>query len=314
MAPPPRRSTVHSDDFEGRYTPPTHYSLKIQSFSLLSKSSVDKYTSDKFEAGDHKWKLTIYPNGNKERGAKGHISIYVGLVDTSSLPAGWEVKAIINMFVHDQIQDTYVTLSDDRKVKRLHAMKTEWGIADFIDLDEFSDPSNGFLINDTCVFGVDIFVLKQTSKGECLSLLDEPATGKHTWKIKSFSNLTLDRYESEAFTVGDHKWKIWIYPRGNGDGKGNSVSAFLSLDESTLPPDTRVFVKFILRVIAQNQTKDSRVEPEIENHFGPSTLVFGSPKFISLAKLNDPTKGFLLDDTCTIEAQVSVLGTVATAS
>lgn len=60
-------------------------------------------------------KLTIYPNGNKERGAKGHISIYVGLVDTSSLPAGWEVKAIINMFVHDQIQDTYVTLSGNNR-------------------------------------------------------------------------------------------------------------------------------------------------------------------------------------------------------
>lgn len=59
-----------------------------------------------------------------------------------------------------------------------------------------------------------------------------------------------------------HFRKIRIYPRGNGDGKGNSVSAFLSLDESTLPPDTKVFVKFILRVIAQNQTKDSRVERE----------------------------------------------------
>lgn len=81
-------------------------------------------------------------------------------------------------------------------------------MANFIDLHDFSDPSNGYLINDTCVFGVDIFVLKQTSKGECLSLLDEPATGNHTWKIKSFSNLTLDRYESEAFTVGDHKWYI----------------------------------------------------------------------------------------------------------
>ena len=51
-----------------------------------------------------------------------------------------------------------------------------------------------------------------------------------------------------------------IYPRGWAEGKGNSISVFLRLDESTLPPDTRVFVKFILRVIDQNQTKAEHFE------------------------------------------------------
>lgn len=85
-------------------------------------------------------------------------------------------------------------------------MKMELGVLNFIDLDSFNDPSNGYLINDNCVFGVDVFVLKQTRKAECLSMLDEPATGNHTWKIKSFSSYTQDRYDSDAFAVGDHKW------------------------------------------------------------------------------------------------------------
>jgi len=49
--------------------------------------------------------------------------------------------------------------------------------------------------------------------------------------------------------------RIIFYPRGNGTGKGNSVSAFLSLDESSLPPDTRLVVKYAIRVLDQNEPK-----------------------------------------------------------
>lgn len=34
---------------------PCHYILKIQSFSLLAKSGIDKYESAEFEAGGYKW-------------------------------------------------------------------------------------------------------------------------------------------------------------------------------------------------------------------------------------------------------------------
>ncbi|PSS06234.1 Ubiquitin carboxyl-terminal hydrolase [Actinidia chinensis var. chinensis] len=307
------RTYPSADDFEGRDAPPTHYLFKIQSFSLLSKASIEKYSSDKFEAADYKWKLSVYPTGNKEEGGQGHISISLTLVDTSSLPAGWEVKTIFNLFIFDQVRDKYFTLSGVQ-VMRFHAMKTEWGIPNFIDLRVFIDSSNGYLVNDACVFGVDIFVLKQTRKGECLSMMEQAITANHTWKIKSFSTYTNDRYESEPFTVGDHKWRIRIYPRGCAEGKGNSISVFLCVDESTLPPDTRVFVKFILRVIDQNQTKAEHFEFKADNHFGPTCLTWGAPKFMSLPKLNDPRTGFLVDGTCIIEANVTLLGTVTTAS
>jgi len=32
-----------------------HYTLKIESFSLLLKTKVEKYESDVFEAGGYKW-------------------------------------------------------------------------------------------------------------------------------------------------------------------------------------------------------------------------------------------------------------------
>ncbi|KAI7982511.1 Ubiquitin carboxyl-terminal hydrolase 12 [Camellia lanceoleosa] len=247
--------------FEGRDIPPSHYSFKIQSFSSLSKASIEKYSSDKFEAGDYKWKLSIYPNGNKDRDGQGNVSVSLTLV-----------KAIVNFFVFDQVGDKYYTLS----VRRFHAIQTELGVANFIDVEVFSDSSNGYFVDDTCVFGIDIFILKQIRKGEYL--------------------------------------KIRIYPRGNGDGKGNSISMFLCLDQTTLPPNTRLFVKFVLRVMSQTPTKSDDFEFKVENHFGPSCLAWGAQKFMSIVKLNDPKKGYLVGDTCIVEANVTLIGEVTTPS
>ncbi|KEH23890.1 BTB/POZ and MATH domain protein [Medicago truncatula] len=34
---------------------PVHYIMKIQSFSLLTSNSIERYESGKFEAGGYKW-------------------------------------------------------------------------------------------------------------------------------------------------------------------------------------------------------------------------------------------------------------------
>lgn len=40
-----------------------------------------------------------------------HISIYLELAETAgSLPTGWEVNAIINFFIYNQIEDKYFGL------------------------------------------------------------------------------------------------------------------------------------------------------------------------------------------------------------
>ncbi|CAL5353738.1 unnamed protein product [Camellia sinensis] len=275
-----------SDVFvEGRDIPPSHYSFKIMSFSWLSKASIEKYNSDKLEAGDYKWKLFIYPNANKDRDGQGHLSISLTLVDTSSLLAGWEVKAIVNFFVFDQVGDKYYTLPAGI-VRCFHAMQTELGVPKFIDLEVFSGSSNGYLVNGTCVFGIDISILKQIRKGEYLSMVKEIVTDSR---------------------------KVWIYPRGNEDGKGNSISMFLCLDQTTLPPDTRLFVKFILRVTSQTPTKSDDFEFKLRI-IGPSCLAWGAQKFMSIVKLNDPKKGYLVGNTCIVEANVTLLGEVTTPS
>ncbi|XP_061993354.1 uncharacterized protein LOC133711213 [Rosa rugosa] len=54
---------------------PTHCSLSIESFSLLTEyHGVDGYESKEFEAGGYIWKLVLYPNGNKKKNVEDHIS------------------------------------------------------------------------------------------------------------------------------------------------------------------------------------------------------------------------------------------------
>ncbi|KAJ0049017.1 hypothetical protein Pint_16588 [Pistacia integerrima] len=55
-----------------RDAPPSHYLLKIQSFSSLT--NLNKFISNNFDAGGFKWKLCLYPNGDKEnKGEDGRI-------------------------------------------------------------------------------------------------------------------------------------------------------------------------------------------------------------------------------------------------
>ncbi|WOG94656.1 hypothetical protein DCAR_0313953 [Daucus carota subsp. sativus] len=45
---------------ETRDRPPSHYVLKLESFSLFSANGVDHIESNSFQVGDHKWYLLFF--------------------------------------------------------------------------------------------------------------------------------------------------------------------------------------------------------------------------------------------------------------
>lgn len=87
-------------------------------------------------------------------------------------------------------------------------MKLDWGFDKFLSLKAFSESANGFLMDDTCVFGVEVFVSKERSmgKGECLSMVKDPFMYKHVWKIDSFSKMVAESQDSKTFSSGDQNW------------------------------------------------------------------------------------------------------------
>ncbi|KAI5351167.1 hypothetical protein L3X38_004058 [Prunus dulcis] len=142
--------------------PPTHYTIKIQSLSLLSVHSLEKYESGVFEAGGYKWKLVFYPNGNKSRNVKEHISLYLVLAGANGPQTCWEVHAAFRLFLLDQNTGKYLALQEKNE-RRFHGMKLDWGFDQFLSLKAFTDTSNGFLMEDACVFGAEVFVRKEKS-------------------------------------------------------------------------------------------------------------------------------------------------------
>ena len=92
-------------------------------------------------------------------------------------------------------------------------MKTTWGFAALLSLKTFKDHSNGYLVNDSCVFGAEVFVINSTGNWETLSFVkgqDLHNNATFTWKIDKFSNITkLDKNcskLSEVFSFGRNDW------------------------------------------------------------------------------------------------------------
>ncbi|CAK9160708.1 unnamed protein product [Ilex paraguariensis] len=291
-------------------TPPTHFTLKIQLFSLLTKNNIERYTSGDFEAAGYKWKLVLYPNGNKNKNIKDHISFYLMISEVSSLHPGWEVHAAFRLFLLDQNKDNYLTLQDTRrKGRRFYGMKLEWGFDRFIPLTTFSNPDNGYLVNDTCVFGAEVFVCqeKKKAKEESLLMMKDAIKYKHTWKIEKFLKLDKGCEDSDTFNAGDQKWKIQLYPKGKSSGIGTHISLYLALaDPTALPPGSKIFAEFILRIL--DQTHSNHDFGKATYWFSASNQQCGWPRFISLSYFNSSFNGFLVKDSSWVEAEVIVHG------
>ena len=94
----------------------------------------------------------------------------------------------------------------DGVTRRFHDIKTEWGFHKFLSHKSFEDISQGYLVNDCCVFGVELFVHDHNAKQEFLTMIKEPFNCTMTWEIENFSTLDEVSYYSQIFKVGDVKW------------------------------------------------------------------------------------------------------------
>ncbi|XP_065871750.1 ubiquitin C-terminal hydrolase 12-like isoform X1 [Euphorbia lathyris] len=199
---------------ELRDLPPLHYLFKIKNFSQLYNGKIDNYDSSDFEVGGYQWRLSLYPKGNKKVNEKDHISLYLVLSESNSFPLYREVNVYLKLFIYNQIQDKYLTVQDAKgSVRRFRGMKKEWGFDQLVPLSVFNDASNGYLINDCCVFGAEVFVLEGCCKVECASAVKELDNNRYAWKFENFAELEEETYFSKVFVIGGYRWTLEVYPR-----------------------------------------------------------------------------------------------------
>ncbi|XP_027772158.1 uncharacterized protein LOC107016410 [Solanum pennellii] len=282
---------------------PTRYLLKIESFSLLSENGISKYESNEFESGGFNWKMIIHPNGDGDGDGDetGHISIYLAVIGTSLLNTVCEVNASFSFLIFDQIHDNFTVMKGMER--RFRNIKNEWGFSKCISHETFKDPSNGYLVDDKCIFGVDVYVIKKQGIGECMSLLNDTEPYKHEWKITEFSKLNEEAY-SEEFTVGDYRWKLSLCLGGDSRQNGKDIYVFLkSVDAKGFDRQKRVQAEFIISLKNQIGGEHHKL-CGCAHWYSATSSGRGWSSFMRCCEFNDPKKGFLIEDCCIVEAEV----------
>ncbi|CAN1258516.1 Ubiquitin C-terminal hydrolase 12, partial [Linum perenne] len=133
--------------------------------------------------------------------------------------------------------------------------------------------------------------------------VDDPPSGRFTWTIGNFKRLNTKKLYSDVFVVGDYKWRILVFPKGNNV---DHLSMYLDVaDSSTLPYGWSRYAQFSLTVVNQIHQKGS-VRKETQHQFNARESDWGFTSFMPLGELYDPSRGYLVSDTCIIEADVAV--------
>ncbi|XP_010312501.2 ubiquitin C-terminal hydrolase 12 isoform X3 [Solanum lycopersicum] len=133
--------------------------------------------------------------------------------------------------------------------------------------------------------------------------VDDPPSGRFAWTIEKFSRLNVKKLYSEVFNVGGYKWRILIFPKGNN---ADQLSLYLDVaDSPSLPYGWSRYAHFSLGVLNQAHTKFT-VRKDTQHQFNARESDWGFTSFMPLSELYDPSRGFIMDDTVIVEADVSV--------
>ncbi|KAG5380679.1 hypothetical protein IGI04_028521, partial [Brassica rapa subsp. trilocularis] len=204
-----------------REHPPSSYSLKVHNFSQLEKSTTvsdDKYQSRPFSSADA---ISLFNTNqetdrlpkrqqNNNRGFCGTPFLCLQqkrkqvLYYSRSATSDYSLSFSLPTFVF-QLAITFIFL--DLEVRRFNALKTVWGLQQFLPLDTFNDLKNGYIFEGGhCEFGVDVIVASPLTNWEILSFdekLSKPNdTLKEDEKIFVQANLRLNVW----FKVQNASW------------------------------------------------------------------------------------------------------------
>ncbi|KAL7228353.1 hypothetical protein ACSBR2_007135 [Camellia fascicularis] len=124
------------------------FTWKIENFSSLCTK---KLYSSTFSIGSYKWRVLLFPKGNKK---KNHLSMYLDVPDSAVLPSGWSRHAQFSFALLDQIHNQNTVKKETQH--EFNSQESDWGFTSFMPLRELHDPSKGFLVNDTIVVEADI--------------------------------------------------------------------------------------------------------------------------------------------------------------
>ncbi|AQK58394.1 ubiquitin carboxyl-terminal hydrolase 13 isoform X10 [Zea mays] len=133
--------------------------------------------------------------------------------------------------------------------------------------------------------------------------VEDPQTSRFTWTIENFTRFSEKKHYLEVFVVGGFKWSVLIFPKGNNV---DHFSMYLDVADSTsLPYGWSRYAQFSLAVVNQIQPEFT-IRKETQHQFNARESDWGFTSFMPLSELYDASRGYLVNDTVVVEAEVAV--------
>ncbi|CAL5322107.1 unnamed protein product [Camellia sinensis] len=133
--------------------------------------------------------------------------------------------------------------------------------------------------------------------------VDNPPSAPLMWTIENFTRLNTKKLYSEFFFVGGYKWRVLIFPKGNNV---DHLSMYLDVaDSAILPYGWSRYAQFSLAVVNQINNKFTE-RKDTKHQFNARESDWGFTSFMPLSELYDPARGYLVNDTIVVEADVAV--------
>ncbi|EOA34529.1 hypothetical protein CARUB_v10022073mg [Capsella rubella] len=267
--------------------PPSSSSLvKLSQLTTVN----NRYESPPFSSGGYRWRLVVYPKGNERDNGSGFVSMYVEL-DKSCLSSTTtppkEVFAYLSFFVFNKKENKYFSVQ----------------VSQVLPLEKFNDPANGYILDgEEHEFSAHVKIASAP-----VPVDENLPFHKFSWSVRDFSLLKQGDYASKTFQMGEKKWTLTLYPKGDSSSEGK-LSNYVHLAEGE-----SLLIGELIMVRTQMQVLDPRGSNHLsggwlESWVMTSTTSWGLPQSIPLAEIE---KGYLDgEDTMNVEMKCEITNTI----
>ncbi|CAJ2632164.1 unnamed protein product [Trifolium pratense] len=132
------------------------FTWKVENFSRLKTGEV---YSEPFVIGGYPWKICLL----RDDVLDGGLAIYLEAVETANMSEGWSRHVKFKLVVFNQL-NTSMTITNDFGDCEFNASESYFGFDDFNKLDKLRDPNKGFMVDDACIVGAEVYVRKSTNE------------------------------------------------------------------------------------------------------------------------------------------------------
>ncbi|EOA34802.1 hypothetical protein CARUB_v10022379mg [Capsella rubella] len=213
-----------------------------------------------------------------------------------------EVFAYLSFFVFNKKENKYFSVQDV-EVKKFTSSRTVWGVSQVLPLEKFNDPANGYILDgEEHEFGTHVKIASAP-----VPVDENLPFHKFTWSVRDFSLLKQGDYVSKNFQMGEKKWTLTLYPKGDSSSEGE-LSKYLHLAEGE-----SLLIGELIMVRAQMQVLDPRGSNHLSGGFleswvMTSTTSMGLPQSIPLAEIEE---GYLDgEDTLNVEIESEITNAI----